>query len=163
MKSHKTAHARGRAKYHGHAPARKYVRPKPPSPRRVMVVGKLDMFCQSSRNFGLILDSGVKTRGIYLGDDIKGVSKLLGKRVSIQGHAVYRPSGEVLCLDAEKILRGAGEPAILSKIPPPMDGSVNYRKLRQKQTATNGLAAIIGKWPGDETDEEIFAALEEMS
>lgn len=26
-----------------------------------------------------------------------------------------------------------------------------------------GLAAIIGKWPGDETDEEIEAVLKEMS
>ena len=28
---------------------------------------------------------------------------------------------------------------------------------------SNGLADIVGKWPGDETDEEVAAALEEMS
>lgn len=28
---------------------------------------------------------------------------------------------------------------------------------------TNGLAQIVGQWPGDETDEEVERALEEMS
>jgi hypothetical protein len=28
---------------------------------------------------------------------------------------------------------------------------------------SNGLAEIIGRWPGEETDEEINAALEEIS
>ncbi len=28
---------------------------------------------------------------------------------------------------------------------------------------TNGMAEIFGKWPGDETDEEILAALEDLS
>lgn len=27
----------------------------------------------------------------------------------------------------------------------------------------DGVAAIMGKWPGDETDEEVAAALREMS
>jgi hypothetical protein len=30
---------------------------------------------------------------------------------------------------------------------------------RVPQTPTTGLGAIMGKWPGDETDEEIHAAL----
>lgn len=34
-----------------------------------------------------------------------------------------------------------------------------WRQYRNK----SGLAAIMGKWPGDETDEEIAAALEEIS
>lgn len=28
---------------------------------------------------------------------------------------------------------------------------------------SNGLADIVGKWPGDETDEEVAAALAELS
>lgn len=31
------------------------------------------------------------------------------------------------------------------------------------KTATGGLASIVGKWPGDETDEQITAILEELS
>jgi hypothetical protein len=35
--------------------------------------------------------------------------------------------------------------------------------LHQPQGPDSGLNAVMGKWPGDETDEEILALLEEMS
>jgi hypothetical protein len=34
--------------------------------------------------------------------------------------------------------------------------------LRQPQGPNTGAAAIFGKWPGDETEEELLAALEEL-
>jgi repressor LexA len=35
-------------------------------------------------------------------------------------------------------------------------------RLRIPQTPGQGLAEVIGKWPGDETDEEVKQALEEL-
>lgn len=35
--------------------------------------------------------------------------------------------------------------------------------LHQPQGPDSGFNAIIGKWPGDESEEEILALLEEMS
>ncbi len=35
--------------------------------------------------------------------------------------------------------------------------------LRQPQDPSTGISAIIGRWPGDESDDEIFAALDELS
>ncbi len=32
-----------------------------------------------------------------------------------------------------------------------------------QQSLGDGIAAIVGKWPGDETDEEIRQALDELS
>lgn len=37
------------------------------------------------------------------------------------------------------------------------------RALHQPQGPDSGINAIIGKWPGDESEEEILALLEEMS
>jgi hypothetical protein len=37
------------------------------------------------------------------------------------------------------------------------------RILHQPQGPDSGLNAVMGKWPGDETDEEILALLEELS
>ena len=37
------------------------------------------------------------------------------------------------------------------------------RQLHQAQTPNNGLAAIYGKWPGDESDEEVERVLKELS
>jgi hypothetical protein len=35
--------------------------------------------------------------------------------------------------------------------------------LHQPQGPNSGLNAVMGKWPGDETEEEILALLEELS
>jgi len=37
--------------------------------------------------------------------------------------------------------------------------AVNENPLQVPQTATDGVAAIFGKWPGNETEEELLAAL----
>lgn len=36
-------------------------------------------------------------------------------------------------------------------------------ELHRTQGDKDGLAALVGKWPGDETDEEIKEALRKMS
>jgi len=40
--------------------------------------------------------------------------------------------------------------------------TTNYEEPEPIPGSKQGLAAIIGKWPGDETDEEIAAALREL-
>jgi hypothetical protein len=40
---------------------------------------------------------------------------------------------------------------------------LDLEALHQPQGPTTGINAIIGKWPGDESEEEILALLEEMS
>jgi hypothetical protein len=45
----------------------------------------------------------------------------------------------------------------------PLVGKLDLKALHQPQGPDSGINAIIGKWPGDETDEEILALLEEMS
>jgi len=37
------------------------------------------------------------------------------------------------------------------------------RERQSSQKSANGLESAYGKWPGEETDEEIDAALEELS
>ena len=40
---------------------------------------------------------------------------------------------------------------------------LDRRALHQPQGLSSGINAIIGRWPGDESDEEIMALLEELS
>jgi hypothetical protein len=42
-------------------------------------------------------------------------------------------------------------------------GKFDYSVLHQPQEPDSGMNALFGKWPGDESDEEILALLEEMS
>jgi len=43
--------------------------------------------------------------------------------------------------------------------PPKLD----LQSLRQPQDSDHGVAAVFGRWPGDESSEEIFKALEDLS
>lgn len=51
------------------------------------------------------------------------------------------------------------KPILRSGILKKFDRSV----LHQPQDPDSGLNAVMGKWPGDETDEEILALLEKLS
>lgn len=52
--------------------------------------------------------------------------------------------------------------AMWSRLPQPM--SVRGAAVAQlvAQDATNGVSAIFGTWPGDETEEELLTGLEEL-
>jgi hypothetical protein len=45
----------------------------------------------------------------------------------------------------------------------PIVGRLDRASLYKPQGPDSGINAIIGKWPGDESDEEILALLEELS
>lgn len=64
-----------------------------PRPKESRVDGVLDMIRQSTRSFAIKLDDGEEVRGVLLDGDVTQARSLFGKRVSVQGSAVFRPSG----------------------------------------------------------------------
>lgn len=136
---------------------------KIPKPRQVKVAGKLDAMRHHDMFFALQLDKGKTIRGIAEDIPPEKLKPLWGEEVVVSGTAVFRPSGTVLRLEA-----GAIEPANPSSIelwgrePKPLGSTMAVAALRQTQGPRSGLNAIIGKWPGEESDDDIFAALEEL-
>jgi hypothetical protein len=58
--------------------------------------------------------------------------------------------------------------ALMAKTPEPTESAGQVleefsRNLHVHQDGTSGMAAIMGRWPGDETDEEIDEALKKLS
>jgi hypothetical protein len=137
---------------------------KTPDPRRVRLVGVLDAVRISRQTFALRLDDGHEVRGVLGSSAFDELLELFGskRRVLVRGDAVYRASGQLLLVDAEDVSPGEGEPDLWSRLPGPADGMLDAGQLRRRQTRTTGLSAIVGKWPGTETDEEIEAALSEL-
>jgi hypothetical protein len=131
-----------------------------PTPRQIRVVGKLDMVRYSTRSFGLLLADGQEVRGVLHDGDADLLQRYFGKEITIFGKAVYRPSGTLLRVDAREILNTVEWRPAFSVIPPAL-----IRRTKQDhkvQTQKNGVAAFFGSWPGDETDEELLAALGEL-
>jgi hypothetical protein len=131
-----------------------------PTPRQIRLVGKLDMIRYSTRSAGLLLDSGDEIRCAFVNEAIDDLKQFLNEEVTLLGKAIYRPSGSVLRIDVEEILRTTMGRTQFSSIPSPSD--VRPRRERKLQNARSGVSAIFGTWPGEESDEELLAALAEL-
>lgn len=134
-----------------------------PAPRRVRIVGALDMIRVSTQTFGVCLDTGEEVRGVMIEGSIEDAKHLLNRRVRILGKAIFRASGRLLRIDADSMTLGEGEPSLWSRVPKPSTAKLDTSKLHKLQGPRSGMAAIIGKWPGEETDEQIQEALEKLS
>lgn len=131
-----------------------------PTPRQVRVIGKLDMVRHSTRSFALLLSDGQEVRGILNDDDPDLLQQYFGREITIFGKAIYRPSGSLLRIDAQEILDTVEGRSAFSLIPPAL---THHPKLDRKiQLPSKGVTAFFGTWPGDETDEELLAALGEL-
>jgi hypothetical protein len=134
-----------------------------PVPQRVRLVGDLDGIEASTQRFTLVLDTGDKVNGVFDDAQMDEMRRLWRQRVLVLGSAVYRPSGRLLRIEADEVRTGIGEPSLFSRLPRSPHESLDRAKLKQKQGPRSGMAAIAGAWPGDETDAEIEAALEQLS
>jgi hypothetical protein len=128
----------------------------------VRLAGLLDTIRHSDRMFTLKLESGITLRGIAEGVPPETLAGLFGKMVTVSAMAVFRPSGRVLRLHADHIEPAGGDFSLWSVEPRSLWGAAEP-SVRQPQGPHSGINAIIGRWPGDESEAEIAAALEELS
>jgi hypothetical protein len=141
----------------------KIERAQTPQPRQVRIAGILDEIRHSDRMFSLILESEERVRGVATGVERTQLAKLFGKPVLVSGEAHFRPSGKPLRVEATAIQAVDGNASMWSTMPKPLMVPADARRFHQPQGPRSGLNAIIGKWPGSESDDEISRALEEIS
>ncbi len=135
-----------------------------PMPRRVRVAGTVDAIRHSDRAFTLVLRSGQELRGVLAEGEPDELARFFGRVAVVSGLARFRPSGAPLRVDADFLEPGTEDDlATWSALPRPLDMRPELREARVAQTARNGINAVIGRWPGDESEEEIFRLLDEMS
>jgi hypothetical protein len=136
---------------------------KTPQDLRVRLAGRLDTIRHSDRMFTLVLGSGETLRGIAEGVEHGTLTRFFGQTVIVSGRAVFRPSGSVLRLEADRIEPATGDVSLWSRLPVSLLGDLDRRTLYKPQGPRTGINAIFGRWPGDESEAEILQALEEMS
>ncbi len=133
-----------------------------PAPVRARVAGHLDMIRASDKVFGLILKDGQKLRGIWLGNDVAPLRQYLDQDVVVNGMVAYRAFGAALRVDAEAIDLASPADRLFSRLPAPGGLSLRKPDLLKPQTAAAGMKAVFGKWPGDESDDEVLRTLAEV-
>ena len=134
-----------------------------PGSRRVRVTGRLDMLCDSDNLFRLVLPDGEVVRGIWMPGEIPNLGPMLRQEVTVDGVAAFRPSGQLLRVDAEAMVPAREQDAFFAEVPRPEWPKLRPEDWRRPQTPQRNMRNVMGQWPGDESDEEIIRALEEMS
>ncbi len=134
-----------------------------PRPQSAIIVGKLDMIRHSTQTFALIMDDEQEVRCVMLEDDVECLTPLFKHRVAVSGRAVFRASGRLLRIEAESVRDAVASDRFFAKVPKPNAQPFDPRRVLCEQGHKRGVAAIIGKWPGDETDEQINDWLKEIS
>lgn len=135
-----------------------------PRPQHVKVAGKLDTIRHSDRTFVLTLGEGTEPiRGIA--EHCEDLQSFWGQRVVVAGTAHFTASGSIQRIEAEAPIRPASdrELSLFSVVPSPIALPIAVHELRRPQGPRSGLNAIFGKWPGEETDEQIWEALDLLS
>jgi hypothetical protein len=134
-----------------------------PNPQRARVSGTLDTIRHSDRMFTLLVNEGKPVRGIAEGVAAEQLAGLFGQSVVVSGTAVFRPSGTLLRIEADAIQPAGDDAAVWAHVPAPLFQVMDTAILKRTQGPRTGINAIIGRWPGEESDEQIAEALRELS
>jgi hypothetical protein len=137
-----------------------HLRYETPRPRAVRVVGVLDTVSAERAGILLKLRDGSLIPGRVDALEPEVLPGLLNTRVAMEGMAYSRPSGQLSVIDVDYLgpAREQGD-ELFERAPGPFGGPL---PAPVPQDERSGVAAMFGTWPGDETDEELLAALAEV-
>lgn len=134
-----------------------------PPPMRARLAGTLDTIRYSNRAFTLAMRDGTRLRGVLTDTEPEFLATLFGKVSVVAGVAHFRPDSTILRIDAEKLIPGTSDDLdVWSNVPRPMMMPIESRELRRPQGPRSGVNALLGKWSGFGSDQEILAALEAL-
>ena len=134
-----------------------------PRPERVVVSGYLDELVGSKRSFSLLLPGGQRVRGLLPEENSHALSALWTRRVVVDGEAHFRPSGGLSVVAATHIQEAGPGADVWARVPRPRPRDLTDLRPRATHGAgENPTAGLLGQWPGDETQDELFALLREI-
>jgi len=133
-----------------------------PQPQQIRVSGVLDMIRASTNSIGVKLETGEEIRGVLIDSNAAQIHEMLDQKVTLMGKAIYRPSGNLLRVDVAELRAMQSEDSFFIKIPAPRIAAHGNESAVDSRRRNSNIAAILGRWPGDETDAEIDQVLEEL-
>jgi hypothetical protein len=139
------------------------LRDETPPPSAARVTGTLDTISASSSTILVMLPDGHKIQARFADPDPELLRSLFGKRVTLSGMARFRPSGRLLLVDAEYLAPATPHDAMWERMPMARPGRASPVFTPVPQNPFSGVGAFFGIWPGNESDDELLAALAESA
>ena len=131
--------------------------------RRVQVLGLLQGLHLAGDRFDLQLDSGQVVQCDYIVGDVSSLAPFFGKRILVNGVAVWDLTGRFYRIDVEIVRSGEGERDVWAVLPGPLLPS--ELPVERRSPRLGEILASLPSWPADEnepSDEELLAALKRM-
>ncbi len=138
----------------------KVLEEKTPPSIKAKVTGKLDVLQHSKSQLELVAD-GKKIRA-QLSDKLNfdDLFELFGEDVSISGIANFNPAGKISSFEIQAIKKAAPEDDYFRNLPQPTFKEFDLMRIVEEQEYRgSNLDNVIGKWPGDESADELLELL----
>ena len=132
-----------------------------PDPQAFIVSGHLDAIQHSQKRFQLVLPQGQSIPGRIDEEfmSTESLRKFWGKEVTVKGLVHFKPSGRIQLLQAHHIKpKEAGE-EVFEEVPTIQSEAEFVSATLQAANGKDWLKDVWGKWPGEETIEELLEAL----
>jgi hypothetical protein len=132
-----------------------------PESKAFVVSGEFDTIQHSNKRFQLRLSNGIVIPGTVDSEYLSAedMRKFWGKKVTIKGIVHFRPGRKVRLIEAQIIKLAEEGEEVFERIPTPPKSIGLFESDVQRLNAGPALEGIWGKWPGDESIEELLAAL----
>lgn len=133
-----------------------------PKPQTIVTSGFFNMIEHNKRRFQLKLENGKTVNGIVDPEwiDPEHMRRFWGQKVTMKGKGHYKPSGNLRSIEAQFIQSFENGDEVLQHIP----GSQKQFKFTDdyftEKNSNKILKKIWGKWPGDESIDELLEALQ---
>ncbi len=133
-----------------------------PEPRKVIVNGQLDEMKVSKGKLGLQTEQGFVN--VFANNDIliQGIIDFMGKEVTISGMAHYKPNGQLSFVEIREYGKPNATDKFFSKKPKATTARQQVLLQTKQSKKANPLVDILGKWPGNEDDEEFTELLKRV-
>jgi hypothetical protein len=132
-----------------------------PLPQECRICGKLEAIRHSDHAFALVLENKHVIRGVAAPEISEKLKDHWGKMVIVHGEAVFRPSKSLLRVEARDLEPALASDSIWSYEPQPLFSEIEINTFTEAQ-GQGGVRSAFGKWPGDESEEEILKALRSL-
>jgi hypothetical protein len=138
---------------------------KIPDPQQVRIAGKLDQIRHSDYTLRVLIPEPAMTvKGVATANQLQDLKQLWGKLVLVSGVAHFNAAKGIQRIEVDHLEEASEKDLTLwGNIPEPLFKPLVKAELRKSQGSRSGLNAILGKWPGDESEEDILMELERLS
>ncbi len=139
----------------------RHLKSETPEPTAFVISGQFDMIQHSSRKFQLLLSNHQIIPGTIDHDilNVENMREFWGKKVTIKGIIHFNPGRKVRLLEAQTIKLAEQGEEVFERAPAPPRPVALFDSDLRKINVGPALEEIWGKWPGEESIDELLAAL----